>query len=452
MLPKISAELFTIPLDGGKHLVYAPLRRAAFIGNTDTVNALVSIEQGNSDEVNDIDTSVLEFLRALEILDSDPEIVPSTTFSGEPEPTYLTLFLTTQCNLRCTYCYAMAGDTPVTTMGIDVAMRGINFVSQNAKNKGESFFTLTFHGGGEPTVNWEVLTRSYEYANNRAKELELDLKAYSATNGVLSDRKIDWFLENLDGCSLSYDGLPDVHDTYRITDGGKGSSELVMHTIRRFDEAKFVYQLRVTVVEEQIESLVDSIDFICSNFNPKNIQVEPAFQLGRYINEPSAESYGFIDNFRKARDVAAGYNVNVTFSGARIGTVTNHFCGVSQDGFSLSPDGNVSACYEVFSEENELADKFFYGKPSDQDAGYAFNYSVLDKLRKQTVEHREYCQDCFAKWSCGGDCYHKSLAETGSEEFMGSDRCIIIQELTKDQIVQKIVDSGGVFWHESPIK
>ena len=35
-------------------------------------------------------------------------------------------------------------------------------------------------------------------------------------------------------------------------------------------------------------------------------------------------------------------------------------------------------------------------------------------------------------------------------EFVESDRCHITRELTKDQILHKIIDSGGVFWHEPP--
>ena len=120
--------------------------------------------------------------------------------------------------------------------------------------------------------------------------------------------------------------------------------------------------------------------------------------------------------------------------------------------FSLSPDGNVSSCYEVFNEENEFADVFFYGSPKENEQGYTFNMTVLNHLRKQTVENREYCHDCFAKWSCAGDCYHKSIIINGKNEFNGSDRCHITRELTKDQILEKIIESGGIFWHELPHK
>lgn len=109
----------------------------------------------------------------------------------------------------------------------------------------------------------------------------------------------------------------------------------------------------------------------------------------------------------------------------------------------------MSACYETFLEENEWAKTFFYGCYDPEQKTYQFNLPVLNDLRHQTVEHRAFCQGCFAKWTCGGDCYHKSLTVNGAGEFAGSDRCHIIRELTKDQILDKITVAGGLLWHEA---
>jgi len=126
----------------------------------------------------------------------------------------------------------------------------------------------------------------------------------------------------------------------------------------------------------------------------------------------------------------------------------NHFCSVSKDNFCLSADGNVTACFEAFGEDNPCAGAFFYGRPAADGMGYVFDQAVLDHLRAQAVENREYCRGCFAKWSCGGDCYYKWMVATGGGEFNGTSRCHVIRELTKDQILEKIAASGGLFWHE----
>jgi len=450
-VPALSAELFSIPLEEpDRYLVYAPLRKAAFVANARLVNFLADLKDGMPNAGADPDGSLGEFLRRMEILDGGEEEQPVTTFEGDPLPTAVTLFLTTACNLRCTYCYASAGDTPTKFMPLEVARRGIDFVCANALAKGEPNIEIAYHGGGEPTVNWRVMTESLAYAREQAHRLGLEVGAASATNGVLNDDQIDWIVANLDGVSLSFDGLPDAHDKHRPMVSGKGSSDRVIHTLRRFDQAGFAYGVRVTVTADQIPLLPDSIDYICSNFSPKAIQAEPAYQMGRWEEAPSAETDGFIAAFREAQARASRHGQSISFSAARVGYLTNHFCGITQDSFALSPDGNVSACYEVFSEENTWAPVFFYGRPDGDSGGYAFDVDKLDHLRGQAVQHREYCRGCFAKWTCAGDCYHKSLTVNGSLEFQGSDRCHITRELTKDQILAKIEASGGVVWHEPP--
>jgi uncharacterized protein len=207
----------------------------------------------------------------------------------------------------------------------------------------------------------------------------------------------------------------------------------------------------VTVTHDQIANLPDSIEFICANFAVREIQVEPAYQLGRWTTSPTAETAEFIAAYRDAQGRARRHGREICYSAARLGILTNHFCGVSQDSFALSPDGSVSSCYEVFSEDNPWAKVFFYGEPAKEEGKYRFDLAVLNNLRNLSVHHREFCQGCFAKWTCAGDCYHKALTISGTREFQGSDRCHITRELTKDQILEKIAASGGLFWHEGRI-
>ena len=447
-VPRVSAETFSIPIEEGRYLIYAPLRSAAFVANAAAVNVLADLQEGRYDAMADPDGGILRLLRSLDIVDGGREPTPITEFRGTPEPTAVTLFLTTACNLRCTYCYASAGDTPARSMPLSVAKHGIDFVIANAMRQNAPGIQIAYHGGGEPTVNWDTLTGSLDYARERSGQCGVTVHASLATNGVLNDARIDWILANISDVSLSFDGTPDVHDRHRPTVGGRGSSARVMRTLERFDAADFPYGLRMTVTADQIERLPDSVAYVCEHFRPRRILVEPSYQLGRWQEAPSAETAAFIAAYREAQARARLLGRDINFSGARLGLLTNHFCGISQDSFSLSPDGNVSACYEAFSEDQPLANLFFYGKPDAE--AYAFNLPVLEHLRGQAVQHRGHCQGCFAKWSCGGDCYHRAQHASPGTEFKGTDRCHIIRDLTKDQILDRIAAAGGWFWHEQP--
>jgi uncharacterized protein len=444
-----SMDVFVVPLEQGKSIIYAPLRRAAFIGNDRVAEVIRDLRSGNLIPGADDDSALMVLLRKLGIVGGAPEIRPHGCFSGEPQPTSITLFLTTECNLRCRYCYASSGAGKPRFMRLETAMRGIDFVVANAVRKHVKYVEVGYHGGGEPTLHWSVLTESVSYAKARAAEAGMTLQATLATNGVLTDERIDWIAANFSGVSISFDGLPSVHDRHRPLVSGKGSSHLVLHTLHRFDERKFPYGIRVTVVSEHIPSLPASVEYICSHSNAKSIQVEPVYLLGRGMREASAETDDFIAAFRRAQECASRYDRSIFFSGARAGSLLNHFCCVSQDNFCLSADGNVTGCHEAFSEESPLAEIFFYGKPAPGPSGYQFDRNVLQHLRDQAVENREYCRTCFAKWSCGGDCFYKWRAGSDGGEFNGSARCHIIRELTKDQILEKIEVSGGLVWHDS---
>ena len=62
---------------------------------------------------------------------------------------------------------------------LDVEKRGIDFVAANARRKRVPEIEITFHGGGEPTVHWKVMTESLQYAREVASLLGLGVKAYS---------------------------------------------------------------------------------------------------------------------------------------------------------------------------------------------------------------------------------------------------------------------------------
>lgn len=445
---KILTELFVIPLTDS-YLVYAPLRRCAFVANAATVNYLAR-RQAGGDEPVPLDAALEEFLRRAGIVGDSLEAPPVTRPSGPPRPTEIGLFLTTACNLRCTYCYASAGDSPRRDMSLETARRGLDFVIANAVAGQHERISIAYHGGGEPSANWDTLTKSWEYAREQTSARGLGLRSTLATNGVLGDARRDWIVRHLDEASVSWDGLPEVQDALRPLVNGRGSSEQVMTTLAHFDACEFTYGLRLTVTRDAIAKLPAGVEFVCDRFHPHAIQVEPVYSLGRWQNEPAAETQAFIDAFREAQMVARQHGREIYFSGARLGVLTNHFCGVSQDSFALTPDGRVSGCYEVFDSFVPHSDEFLYGRYDEAERRFAFELPVLDRLRDSTVDRRSFCDGCFAKWSCGGDCFHKVLAAGGAAEFVGTDRCHIIRELTKDQILERVAFSGGVVWNEGP--
>src|SRR4051794_32162287 len=142
--PQLTAELFVVPLDEA-YLVYAPLQQAAFVSDGKTVNRIAALQDSAADLSDPQTGKLVEFLIRLGIVDGGTENLPVTHFSGQPMPTMVTLFLTTSCNLRCTYCYASAGDTPKRAMRLEVAKRGIDFIIRNALELHKDEVEIAYH-------------------------------------------------------------------------------------------------------------------------------------------------------------------------------------------------------------------------------------------------------------------------------------------------------------------
>jgi uncharacterized protein len=148
----LASELFSIPLDDDKYIIYAPLRKSAFIGNSAVVNFLADLKEHPELLAKSSQGKLIQFLRSIGTISDEPEIKPITSFSGVPKPVTITLFLTNACNLRCTYCYASAGDAPTHHMSLDVAKHGIDFIINNAVTQNVPYIRITYHGGGEPSL------------------------------------------------------------------------------------------------------------------------------------------------------------------------------------------------------------------------------------------------------------------------------------------------------------
>lgn len=257
-------NLFLIPLEDGNHsLVYAPLNKVAFVANTSLTDRIASfIREGGRSDVE-----LGAWLHEIGFTDdSAPEV--DDVFAGPPCPTSVTLFLTTACNLRCTYCYASTGEHPVEALDAATALRSIDIVVKNAVDTQAGEIGIAFHGGGEPSVAWAVLTGSLEYAHTATEKHGLGVFASITTNAVLSEPKARWLAQNLDFATVSCDGLPEVQNRNRLTVLGSGSSAQVERTLSVFDDTAFHYGLRLTVTAADIGSLPASIDYLCSAHKP----------------------------------------------------------------------------------------------------------------------------------------------------------------------------------------
>lgn len=441
MLP---GEVFLVE-SGQRCLVYAPLAPLAFMAPVPAVKLHQGLVAGPLQR--------LAQSRAVRQVRSRLRVVKGCTAMGGQsaakapfQPTAVTLFLTTDCNLRCRYCYASAGESESATMPLDLAKAAVEFVVGNAKAAGAQVIQLSFHGGGEPTIAWDLLVATYEFAVDLARAQGLRAEAMLATNGVLSEQKTEWIVRHLTGASVSFDGLPEFQDTNRPLQSGRGSYEQTLRTIAAMDRAQFNYGLRVTVVGEQAARMADSVRFICERVRPVVIMLEPVYGQGRWRDAPAVDAHGFVEGFRGALCIAREYDQEVCFSAARFPTIVDCFCGISQDNFCVMPGGEITGCYMAMDPPDSRSRHFIYGHYDAGRKSFTFDQGVLNELRNLRPVRSEPCRSCFAKWHCGGDCAYQSFARSAPAGRLAVGRCTITRDLTWGALMERVEQSADGLW------
>ena len=170
------------------------------------------------------------FLEKAGFLAPDPPL-PQLPTPGNFSPLGLTLLMTNQCQLRCSYCYAAAGDSPHQHLSLETGYAAIDYTYANLKKLDFPKFHISLHGGGEPTFPWKTMRDLVAYAKEKPIPTEFSL----TSNGIWSKQQTQWIMAYIDFVGISMDGSPQTQDTQRPMASGKPSSHWVMQTLRELE-------------------------------------------------------------------------------------------------------------------------------------------------------------------------------------------------------------------------
>jgi uncharacterized protein len=151
---------------------------------------------------------------------------------------FYNILITTDCNLRCTYCYEKNKYKSV--IDIDIAKKFIDFVFDKKYYLEDREFenVLCFKlMGGELLLYPELLDEIITYLTFKGVLNNIVIKILFSTNGTnLGNKKVKQFLKKWKNVflvtSISLDGTPKVNDMNRIFKDGTGSSAHILHSIK----------------------------------------------------------------------------------------------------------------------------------------------------------------------------------------------------------------------------
>jgi uncharacterized protein len=428
-------DLFTLSdVQPDSRIVYAPLLGLVIRVNRQMASLIEGLSRLPAGELPDAGEGI-ESLVDLGILStrSFEHLLPRRP--SQYVPTSVSLFLTSACNLACTYCHSSANARP-STMPWPMVRSALDLVANNALRLGQNRFGITLHGGGEPTVCFGLLQRSVQYARELASRLGLSANVSVGTNGFTSPERATWLAENIDEATLSIDGLRQDHDGYRRSVNGESSYDRILATARIFDAHSLNYGVRMTVAQSWVQRLPEAVDSLFTALRVRTIQAEPVFAAGRArgMFHLCPSPHGFVQAFRRAKAHASKHGRTLTFSAARLGWVTDCFCNAVGHSFAVTPTGAVTCCYEV--TDGDSGGEFLWGHFDSTTEQYVFDETRRLAQTRWAVPFQPGCSNCFCKWTCAGDCPAKRNASAPRpDEGM---RCVITKALTHDQIINAV--------------
>ena len=444
--PHTPMDLYTIPISSADKekafIVFRPLLGLAFVGNQAMANLAQSLALDPSQSLPE---EIHTYLEKIGFLCPDPPAPPPPD-SGVFSPTGVALLMTNQCQLRCTYCYAGAGDYSKQNLALETGYAAIDYTYENLKRLHSQKFLVSLHGGGEPTFTWKTLRSLVAYARGKPIPCEFSI----TSNGIWSEQQINWIMAYIGHVGISMDGSPQTQDLQRPTVSGKASSRWVMRTLQMLDANHFSYGLRLTAVPP-FERLMDDIRYLCENTQCTQMQVEAAFntQRGEEGQPELEEGLEFLQVFFAAQRLAEGYGRDLRCAGSDVDKITTLACGSPYNTLVVTPHANIVACFEVVNDSHPLADLLTIGRITPN--GVEIDEDARSRLRKKIDERRASCRDCYCYWTCAGDCLIRSFYPDPDRYLEHGPRCELNRILLREMLLKQIAAGNGL-WKRTPIE
>lgn len=169
----------------------------------------------------------------------------------------INVWLTTNCNLRCKYCYE-GEEKPAMSMTQKTAEECCKFI----RSQNDQLLIVQFHGG-EPLLNYDLIEFIVKEILSH-KKINQKVMFGITTNGVfLTDERILFLAKHMDyGFSISIDGNKQTHDLLRRTTAGEGSYDLIIKNVVSALSISDKIRLRMTFTPETVSSLADNVMYL----------------------------------------------------------------------------------------------------------------------------------------------------------------------------------------------
>ncbi|MGE3535924.1 MAG: SPASM domain-containing protein [Candidatus Tectimicrobiota bacterium] len=327
----------------------------------------------------------------------------------DPPVRALSLAVAQQCNLGCTYCYAQGGSFGGVAKAMPWSMAEAAVHRLLAEARAGERVHLAFLGG-EPLTNRALIVRTTELAAQLAAARGVQIGFAITTNGTLLTAEDGVFFARYGfAVTVSLDGIGKVHDRLRPFKGGLGSYRQILARVQPLlaHHPQLQIAARVTVTPANLDLPTALAHFIALGFHsvgfapmlasPGGHDALAAPDLQRLLQEMLACGRACEAHLLAGRPYPFA-NLTSALQEIHRGTHRPYPCGAGAGYFGVSADGGLFACHRFVNDPA--------GQLGTVDAGVNRQQQRL-WLTTRHVHTQEPCRSCWARYLCGGGCYHE---------------------------------------------
>lgn len=311
--------------------------------------------------------------------------------------TILMLYLTEECNLRCTYCFV---EKKPRHMSSETMRKSIDFFLDRNVSGANHEISLTFFGG-EPFTRLDLMEEAIAYARQRRPNVYKSVKFSATTNGTVASPRVERIIrEARMSLLVSMDGGHGA-SAHRPFVSGRSSYELLARNLPRLVAWSPSVVVRMT-------------------FHPQSLDLVGNVRHALEIGAPSialcpveeAPWKGHEQTLEDAYQALADYYIAEARAGRILPLeITNRYlrlhhaalhgaprparpCGVGTNLIGVDPDGHVMPCHRFLYRPKDWLGTV--DRPEmDEDRWKYVHLSSSDILG---------CDGCVAQPVCGGGC------------------------------------------------
>ncbi len=329
-----------------------------------------------------------------------------------PDLKALCLNVSHDCNMSCGYCFVPGQvRTGREIMPGRVIRAALDFLLKSSSHR---HLAVDFFGG-EPLLNQAGIREGVAYALDRGPDR--NWKFTLTTNTLLFDDDVCSFtLDHNFGLVLSCDGRPAVHDTFRLTVGGRGTAAVVARRLQDYFQraAGQEHYVRGTYTRRNLD-FTEDVRYL-AGLGARSISLEPVvadpeqpFALHEEDIPRIREEYFRLARFLRDQEQAgcriSFYHFQLDLPGGPCAAKRLTGCGAGYQYLAVAPDGGLYPCHQ------------FVGHPEyclgDLDRGIK-RPDLQEQFRQAHVFAKPACRSCWARFLCGGGCHAQAALAGGA--------------------------------------